>query len=506
MRTPIFVGFVLLSACGSSPERPGRCADGTVFVCRCERDLTGTTTCVDGALQPCTCETECAPGTIEPCLCGTVPGTATCLASGRLGECECDTSPAECTPGRSLPCICSDGHVGVQTCEADGTFSECRCEGGPIDAPDAWTPLPDAGPPPDGCIPATCSDLLASCGRLRDGCGRAIDCGPCRLDRIRRIEVPARDLEVDPSRGLLYVSTPGSAGVRGNAVLAFDPGTGGEVWNVVVGSEPGPLAITDDASRLWVGLNAADSLRAVDLATRTVGPSYAVGTTSHGDVLHAGEIEAIPGSASAILVSTRRRGVSPDFGGVFVFDEGVRRPMGTRDHTGARMIEVASPTRAYGFNNASTEFGFRDLVISASGVVEGTVTEELIDGFGTDIVYEGGLIFATDGSVVDPTIPMRVGRLPVVGPVAPEAATNRVYVVVGSGPTMRSAPFWLVSLDRTTLVEIGRVMLTDVTGPPRRLRRWGDRGVAFLEGPDSSSDDVATHLVVVTSNLISPPP
>ena len=90
---------------------------------------------------------------------------------------------------------------------------------------------------------------------------------------------------------------------------------------------------------------------------------------------------------------------------------------------------------------------------------------------------------------------------------APEkaSATNRIDALTGTGPLQRDPPFALVALDRTTSAEIGRVPVVGVVGPPRRLLRWGARGVAFLEA-STSFEPTCTHLVVVTSSLIADPP
>jgi hypothetical protein len=81
---------------------------------------------------------------------------------------------------------------------------------------------------------------------------------------------------------------------------------------------------------------------------------------------------------------------------VAIYDSGVPRTTTTPDHTGSNVIAFGTDsTRLYGYNNESTEFGFRRLIVSASGVTEQDVTRNLIAGFGGDIEYDGGLIWAT---------------------------------------------------------------------------------------------------------------
>ena len=61
----------------------------------------------------------------------------------------------------------------------------------------------------------------------------------------------------------------------------------------------------------------------------------------------------------------------------------------TQRHTGSDRIEYsADSTRVYGYNNETTEFGFRRLVVDAQGVHELDVTPSLIDTVSFEAVPE----------------------------------------------------------------------------------------------------------------------
>jgi len=65
----------------------------------------------------------------------------------------------------------------------------------------------------------------------------------------RTLELEARDILWDASRGVLYVSVPSSE-PRGNTVGAVDPLTLERTFDVFVGSEPGAMLSTTEAPRL----------------------------------------------------------------------------------------------------------------------------------------------------------------------------------------------------------------------------------------------------------------
>lgn len=292
----------------------------------------------------------------------------------------------------------------------------------------------------------------------------------------------ARDAIRSPASDTLFVSVAGSDPSHGNEVVEIDGVTGAVLWGVFVGSDPGPLAVSDDGSTLYVGLDGAAAVRRVDLITRTAGLQFTLGNDDWTGPRYAGDMEVLPGETEILAISMRRSGVSPDFGGVAIVDEGVRRPDATPDHTGARMIEAASATRIYGFNNSSTEFGFRELVVDADGITETFNVRDLISGFRTDIDYVGDRIFATSGAVVDPTVPHLVGTFGASGPFAVDLASERIYFLNMESFGTATA---LSSFDTSTFRGVATVLVEDRGWEnPERLFHFGDDRFVTLLGGD----------------------
>jgi hypothetical protein len=219
---------------------------------------------------------------------------------------------------------------------------------------------------------------------------------------VRALELFANELVYEPVSGLLYASLPSAAGAAGNSVVPIDPETGSIGTPVFVGSELTALATSEDGSALYVALGGAYAIRRVDLGTQLAGAQFALGDDPVLGPYGAEDIEVLPGSSDAIAVALTRSAI-PRHGGVAVFDGGVRRALTTAAHTGANRIEFSSdPALLYGYNDQSTEFGFRRIRVDAQGATELDVTRSLIKGFDIEIDHAAGRVYAGSGRVIDP--------------------------------------------------------------------------------------------------------
>ena len=140
----------------------------------------------------------------------------------------------------------------------------------------------------------------------------------------------------------------------------------------------------------------------------------------------------------------------------------------------------------YGYNNETTEFGLRKLTTDAGGVTVAGVQANLIQGFGVDIMYAGGRIYANNGKVVDPKLGAVVGTLPVSGPVAVDVAKKRVYCLENGKA--------LHAIDSETLTKRAEYQLKNVGNSAGCLIAMGENGVAFC---------TETQVVIVPLSLLA---
>jgi YVTN family beta-propeller protein len=244
--------------------------------------------------------------------------------------------------------------------------------------------------------------------------------------------------------------------MHANELVVIDPATATVTASVFVGSDPTSLAISEDGSTLWVSLEGSREIRTVALGdgAPVPGESYDLPATDF-DAPVAGPMVVLPGTTDSVAVSMHVWGLSPSFMGLVVLDEGVPRPVQTPGHTGAARLTSGPAGWLYGFNDLHTGFGFYAIEVQDSGPVA-TEYEGFVEGFGTDIVYADGFVFATDGAVIDvsePAAPDLAGTFPFAGAVIPEVAANRVIML--SPPAFGEASATIRELDLATFTQIG---------------------------------------------------
>jgi hypothetical protein len=289
---------------------------------------------------------------------------------------------------------------------------------------------------------------------------------------VRRVSLPTRGLVNDPVRQRLYASVPGTSPTLGNSVVRLDPTTGKVEASVSVGSEPGPVAIDDGASVLYVGLDGARRIVRVDLDSFTTDLDFPVG--SAGGAFVADRILVMPGNPEVIAVERSADQYSSD-GGVAIYDHGVPRPEAIPTNWRIRsLVWSDDPALLYGL--AEFQPGLYTFSVDTDGI---GLVRAWNDGvpYGVTIAYAGGRIYTSEGRVLLPEQRELAGTLAGVNSAffTPDAASNRVFFLQGSQ---------VYVFDRTTFV---RLSVTDVPGisdvypyySRAALVRWGDDGLAF---------------------------
>jgi DNA-binding beta-propeller fold protein YncE len=186
--------------------------------------------------------------------------------------------------------------------------------------------------------------------------------------QVRQLAIATRDLVYDPNTRKIYASVPASQGAGGNSVMSIDPETGTLDMPVFVGSEPGKLAVSDDGQYLYVALDGAAAVRRIQVAGQMPGPQFTLGSDSFFGPYYVEDMAVLPGNPNVVAISRKNLGVSPRHAGVALYDNGVARGKATERHTGSNVIEASTnPDVLYGYNNETTEFGFRRMQVAAAG-------------------------------------------------------------------------------------------------------------------------------------------
>lgn len=293
---------------------------------------------------------------------------------------------------------------------------------------------------------------------------------------VSQINLPTNDIIYDPVSKKIYASTPSTAGIYANSIVPVDVPAGVVGEPVFVGSEPNKLASSDDGQYLYVALDGAYAVRRFNLISQTAELQFSLGTAGSCGSIRAEDMVVLKGNPNAVAISLQNTNCSPRHEGVAIYDDGVRRPISTPDHTGSNAIEPSdSDSILYGLNNETTEFGFRVMSVISSGVVITSVTSGVINGFGTNIRFSDGLIYATTGATLNPATGTVVGTYAGRGAVYPDSSTGRVYF-------LSTDPFDGVQLkvfDQDTFTLIDIFSIPGVSGSANNLIKAGENLLAF---------------------------
>lgn len=311
---------------------------------------------------------------------------------------------------------------------------------------------------------------------------------PAAAQPVRQVNLTNNDIVWDRVTSRLYISVPSSVGSpRGNSLTQIDPTNGTLGVSTFIGSEPRRLAIAREGGVIYAGLDGAAAVRRLDTPTLTPGTQFSLGSDSSLGPFYAEDIAVMPGNNGTVAVSRRNQGFSPRHAGVAIYDNGVARPATTPDHTGSNVIEFGNnSTRLYGYNNESTEFGFRTMAVGSTGVSTTNVAANLMGGFGVDFIFGGNRVFSTTGRVIDPVSRTLLGTISAGGPVAFEESSNRVFFAVTGQVRV---------FDASTFLLVGTIPVAGLSGP-EGVVRWGGDGLAIR---------TSASVFIVNSTLVPTP-
>ncbi|MCI0589715.1 MAG: hypothetical protein L0323_23100, partial [Planctomycetes bacterium] len=248
-----------------------------------------------------------------------------------------------------------------------------------------------------GCI-ASVAIALAAAG------------GPAgALADLALLDVLANDLAYDPVRDDLVVAASVASPQHAASLLWVDPQTGAVEEEIPLGEDPGALAVSDGASRLFVSFRSVNEVWRFDLATREkdLVIDLGVGPSPFFNTLHAVDIAPVPGAPDSVAVSLTE-GWKGTFHSVAVYDGAVRRPTTTSSSDWSQVLEFgADPAVLYGLFNGTAQTNFFTMAVDPSGVTVASAVNS--GGLGQGMHESEGLLYGVNGDVYDPVQGVVVG-------------------------------------------------------------------------------------------------
>lgn len=292
---------------------------------------------------------------------------------------------------------------------------------------------------------------------------------------VRKVDLPANDLVVDPNTQTIYASVPSSVVSNGNQIVPINPTTGALGTGVFVGSEPNKLSISDNGQIIYVGLDGSGAVRRFDVPTQTAGQQIPLGIFSSKPLL-VRELVAQPGSTSTVAI--QRSTIDQSGNGIAVFDNAVQRAGVANTNSALSLAFSTSDTsKLYGLSFQSLQ----RFAVSGGGATSLGSTNVSATGA---VKFSNGRLYSSNGRILNPDTGDLLGTFSSLGfdttnAFAIDSNVNRAYFITAPSSGGSAVTVTLRVFDTQTFVPLGTFDIPNVVGTPNEMVRWGSNGLAF---------------------------
>ncbi|RXH57937.1 hypothetical protein GRAN_1247 [Granulicella sibirica] len=305
------------------------------------------------------------------------------------------------------------------------------------------------------------------------------------------LALPVNDIAWSAKDSLIYATIAGSGGPSiGNSLIGIDPNTGVIQKTIFVGSEPNRLALSDDGTQAFVGLDGIGAVRQVNLQTGTAGVQFSLGGGPgvYNPPFTAKALAIPPGQPNAVAVYSSA-------GVVTIFDSGVAR---TNTSSGLQTYFTSNVGGLAFGDSASTLYVSSEAIgsylyklsVDTTGVTG--ITQLSTSGSGSTLQYDNGRLYFPSGIAADATTGATLGQfstassysttpVPASGAIFSDSTLNRAFVLLNNYTNTGQ----IQAFDETTFNPVASLAVAGVgvvnsySSSGSDLIRWGQTGLAF---------------------------
>jgi hypothetical protein len=216
------------------------------------------------------------------------------------------------------------------------------------------------------------------------------------------------DIKYDSTKGLLYATVPASAATNPNSLLVVNPQTGDIIKTIPFNNNPDHLALSDDNTVLYLGLDRTGQVIKLSTQTWEVLETIQLPRDSFAGQEIAQNMAVIPGTSDSVVISLAFTTESPQSAGVIVYDGSKPRPATIPQWTDFPNISADSISflgsdagTVYG-SNVEVGSSFYRFTLNASGITLKDATSTVNGGV---LTTDGILFYESNGNVINPKIP-----------------------------------------------------------------------------------------------------
>jgi uncharacterized protein (TIGR03437 family) len=252
-----------------------------------------------------------------------------------------------------------------------------------------------------------------------------------------RIGLPTGGLLYDATRNQLLASVAGAnGGSLGNTIVQIDPSTGAIAGSILAGSDPGPISLTDDGTRVFAALAGAPMIVPVNLTQRVVEQPFYVPDPLPVQIAQAEsynhwfaeDLVTIQGTTESVAVVRATAAEGPR--SIVVYDNGIPRPgVLSEDYLADRIYRGDSSDSLFSLDLQTSGAGIYRLIVSSKGVAIDKALISIASAFNGSFAYDLGNFFSSAGTISTGPLPTQVGAFAGSGVPIPFSDRNAVAYV-----------------------------------------------------------------------------
>jgi hypothetical protein len=315
---------------------------------------------------------------------------------------------------------------------------------------------------------------------------------------VSSVDVEANDMVWDPHSQQIYVSVAGTNPSNPSSITALNPATGQFGTTMSAGPGADRLAVSQDGSWLYAGIDANGAVQRFALPGLANDITISLGTGPAGETYYALALATAPGSPNTVAVA---RAVTLNQAGSVVVYDGSSARAATVSNFGGYSEPIGSLT----WNAAGSELyaAFNQvyansvyvLGVDVSGVQlwqsdQLSTGSEAVTLGGIHYSALNGLLYGDDGAVIDPASGKVVNNFAMNATSEGISGSFTPLLTLDDSLGMawalaqpvggQSGQYVIEAFDLKTNALLGSIVISNVTDTPVKLIRWGSNGLAFL--------------------------
>ncbi len=270
-----------------------------------------------------------------------------------------------------------------------------------------------------------------------------------------------KDIASNPVREVLYASLGLNDSEYPNAVVEIDPVSGAVLRSLPLQSDPTRLAVSDDGTVLYVALDSANSIIAVDTAAMKITSGFFTSSDIVGHPVRVLDMAVRPGHPEMLAARLEQNSTAHTPSTITMFVGGRPLPVPNVREARPNEIEFLDTDTLIGLVTYSPSI-YR-IPVAEDGALgpEQRLTVDRLWGGHIQLSIVNGQIYSSAGQMIDPTTGEHSASFPHSGPLVATSRADRLFQLADIGGTRGDPNLTLVSYRSTDYSQVASRALRD---------------------------------------------